>query len=51
MLSQELKTGNWNSKEWDSNIGINWKRGTSVLGTDLRMRRTELRSCSRKRAV
>jgi hypothetical protein len=51
MLSQKLKTGNRNSKEWDSNIGINWRRETSVLGTDLRVRRRELSSCFRKRAV
>ena len=51
MLSQELKTGNRNSKEWDSNIEINWKRETSMPGTDLGMRRREFSSCFRKRAV
>jgi len=50
MLSQELKTGNRNSKERDSNIGINWKREASVPGTDLRMR-SEFGSYFRKRAV
>jgi len=51
MLSQELKTGNRNSKERDSNIGINWKREASVPGTDLRMRSAEFGSYFRKRAV
>jgi len=51
MLSQELKIENRNSKERDSKMGINWKRETSMLGTDLGMRRRELSSCFRKRAV
>ena len=32
-------------------IGINWKRETTVPETDLGMRRRELRTCFRKRAV
>jgi hypothetical protein len=51
MLSQELKTGNRNSKERDRKMGVNWKRETSVPGTDLGMRRRDLSSCFRKRAV
>jgi hypothetical protein len=51
MLPQKLKTGNRNSKERNSNVGINWKRETNIPETDLRMRRRELSGCFRKRAV
>jgi hypothetical protein len=51
MLSQKLKTGNRNSKERESKMGINWKRETRMPGTDLGMRGRELSSCFRKRAV
>lgn len=51
MLSQELKTENRNSKERDSNFGINCNRETTIPGTDLGMRLTELSGCFRKRAV
>jgi hypothetical protein len=50
-LPQKLKTRNRNSKERDSKMGINWKRETSMPGTDLGMRRRELSSCFRKRAA
>jgi hypothetical protein len=50
-LPQKLKTGNRNSKERNSKMGINWKRETRVPGTDLGMRRKEFSSCFRKRAV
>ena len=51
MLPQKLKTGNRNSKERDSKMGINWKRETSVPGTNVSMRCKELSSCFRKRAL
>jgi hypothetical protein len=50
MLSQELKTGNRNSKEPDSNLGIHWKRKTNVPGTDLRLQTMRFSTCFRKRA-
>jgi hypothetical protein len=51
MFSQELKTGNRNSKEPDSNIGIHWKRKTNVPGMDLRLQTMRFSTCFRKRAV
>jgi hypothetical protein len=50
-LPQKLKTSNRNSKERDSKMGINWKRETSMPGTDLGLRRREFSSCFGKRAV
>ena len=51
MLPQKLKTGNRNSKERDSKMGINWQRKTSMPRTDLGMRGRELSSCFGKRAL
>jgi hypothetical protein len=50
-LPQELKAGNRNSKERDSNTGINWRRETNMPGTNLEMSHWELSGCRRKRAV
>jgi len=50
-FSQELKSGNRNSKDGVSATTVNWTRETDMSETNLKMRRREISDCFRKREL
>ncbi len=50
-LSQELETGDRNSKERVTAVRVKSARDTETRRTDLKMRRKKFGGCFRKRAV